>query len=197
MRKLLGIILTFILITVTGLSAYADSQTAVEILTARVENGVVTMNAKIENPVENQQLTVMAAVYKNDSFDYNNIAYINQYDYTENKIITFKYGQWADLDEIYALKVGGTDIDKPAFFLLNAQSGTIAYGDVDCDGKITANDSAFTLQYVLNPTSVELEEQQLSRARVNGNEIISAKEAACILQKVLNNAYKFVVEEGL
>lgn len=192
MKKLFGTILTVFIANLMCFSVYAKGP-AVEILNAQAENNAVTFNAKITDPVENQQLTVVVAAYENGRFDYDSIVYINQYAYTQEEI-SFEYAQWADTDKVYAIKVGGTDIEEPAYLLLDTEDNTLLYGDVDSDGVITANDSVLTLQYVLNPNSVELSQTQLQAAGVNGSIVLSANDSACILQKALNNAYKFVVE---
>lgn len=67
-------------------------------------------------------------------------------------------------------------------------------GDVDLSGEVTANDSALTLQYVLNPSAVSLSEQAIANAKVRDGSITAANSAE-ILQKALVKSYKFSIEE--
>lgn len=63
-------------------------------------------------------------------------------------------------------------------------------GDVNCDGEIKADDSALTLQYVLNKSSVKISNQGLRNAQVADGEI-DASFSAAILQKALVSTFKF------
>ncbi len=55
---------------------------------------------------------------------------------------------------------------------------TRIYGDVTMDGEITAADAALVLAHVLG--KIEMSEEQIIRARVTGNKIITANDAAAI-----------------
>ena len=77
---------------------------------------------------------------------------------------------------------------------LNANSSEVLLGDVNCDGIITAADSALLLQYVLD-SQTPITPQGHINAKVEASDIYTANAAACILQKALNTAYKFPVEQ--
>lgn len=66
------------------------------------------------------------------------------------------------------------------------------YGDVNYDGKLTADDAAKTLQHTL---SSMFDEATIKKADVNADNKITAEDAAMILQKVLDSSYVFPVEK--
>jgi hypothetical protein len=66
------------------------------------------------------------------------------------------------------------------------------YGDVNYDGKLTADDAAKTLQHTL---SAMFDETTIKKADVNADNKITAEDAAMILQKVLDSSYVFPVEK--
>lgn len=89
----------------------------------------------------------------------------------------------------------GVRYNRAEFSNIKLETPTSAtlWGDVDLSGDITANDAAITLQYVLNPTAINLSEQALSNATIR-NGVITAANAADILQKALVKTFKFAVE---
>ncbi|MCD7855447.1 MAG: dockerin type I domain-containing protein [Clostridiales bacterium] len=64
-------------------------------------------------------------------------------------------------------------------------------GDVDQSGKITANDAAVLLQYIIGSTANEEWAVVNEVADVNNDEVVDAADAAKILAKVLNAAVSF------
>jgi hypothetical protein len=72
------------------------------------------------------------------------------------------------------------------------------YGDVTCDGIVTAADAAAVLQKALNSSyKVKVEYCVIDAkkyADVNNDGIYTANDAANILQKVLNSSYKMPCE---
>ncbi len=66
-------------------------------------------------------------------------------------------------------------------------------GDANCDGIVNAADSAFVLQYVLNPQAITMTPQGLINSRVTKDGITAAA-AAAILQKALLSTFEFEVE---
>jgi hypothetical protein len=71
---------------------------------------------------------------------------------------------------------------------------TTLLGDANCDGVITASDAALVLQYVLSSDSSLMTEQGFKNARVIDSDTYVANNAAYILQKTLDNSFKFPVE---
>lgn len=73
----------------------------------------------------------------------------------------------------------------------------VILGDADRNGSIGVNDAALTLKYVLdNSTSSDMSdtEYQLTAADVDGDGVITAKDASCIFSKALNKNFKFSYE---
>ena len=71
------------------------------------------------------------------------------------------------------------------------------WGDVDGNGVVEANDAALTLQYTLRPeqvTGFDSTVANVSDGTVDG--VINAYDAALILQKSLDNSFKFPFEKG-
>ena len=59
-------------------------------------------------------------------------------------------------------------------------------GDVDLDGKLTATDSSFALQYTLAGEQTGFTDEQIKAADYDEDKIVTATDAAFILQKVLD-----------
>lgn len=74
-------------------------------------------------------------------------------------------------------------------------NAAVKYGDVNLDGVVTASDASVVLQYVLNQDSIEFTADQMAAAGVLGGTTLTSSDAATILSKVLNNDFKFAVEE--
>lgn len=64
-------------------------------------------------------------------------------------------------------------------------------GDVDQNGRITANDAAAVLQYVLNPNMEVGKGWNIEQGDVDDSGVIEINDAVQILNKVLNSSYKF------
>lgn len=80
----------------------------------------------------------------------------------------------------------------------SATTGSLLYGDVNTDNRITADDAATILQKTLN-SSYRMSVQDktdnwMKYADVSADGLISADDAATILQKTLNSAYKMPAE---
>lgn len=73
-------------------------------------------------------------------------------------------------------------------------AANVLLGDVDCDGLITAGDSATLLQYVLDPASVVISEEGLVNAKVNNDPQFTAATVSEISQKALDSSYVFPIE---
>lgn len=73
----------------------------------------------------------------------------------------------------------------------------IVYGDADNDGELTANDSAYVIQKVLNGLSIMPIEDKtndwMRYINVDGDDQLTSSDAAFILQKVLVDSFKFSI----
>lgn len=90
--------------------------------------------------------------------------------------------------DAYWTNIGQTLIDEIANY---GSVSKVELGDVDLDGTVTANDSSYALQHVLNPNALNLSADALKAAEVDGTEGVSANDSVCILQKVLVQNYEF------
>ena len=77
---------------------------------------------------------------------------------------------------------------------VNANAVEGLWGDANCDGMVTANDAALTLQFVLTNDKSLMPAQGINNIMVIDADTLTANNAALILQKALNNEYKFPVE---
>ncbi len=68
------------------------------------------------------------------------------------------------------------------------------WGDWDNDGILTATDASLTLQYVLTPELMNATDDQIAKAKVLGDDFVSASDAGAILQKSLDETVVFPVE---
>ncbi len=75
----------------------------------------------------------------------------------------------------------------------SAVKDKIPYGDVNYDGRLTAEDSAIVLQYTLNKFG-NFDEEKLKRADVDANGVVNAADSSQILQKVLVSGFMFKAE---
>lgn len=67
-----------------------------------------------------------------------------------------------------------------------------AYGDVNCDGKVTPHDAKLVLQAVAG--SLSLNDDQQKSADVTGDGKVSANDSAVIMQYIVGLISKFPVE---
>ncbi len=86
-------------------------------------DGNITLECSVENASANQQLSVMVVKYNDDeTFDYDNVTYYNQLDYSNNFNLTFNAG--VNDNGTYALRVGGTGISSPEYVVLSYEDVT-------------------------------------------------------------------------
>ncbi len=69
----------------------------------------------------------------------------------------------------------------------------VLYGDIDCNGVVSAADALEGLKFVVGKAT--LSEQQTLNGDVDGNGVISAADALLILHKVVGNIQSFPVEQ--
>lgn len=194
--KLLFLIAAFCIINT--ISAFA-ADTTISLQSAVLQNNNIVIKGKIENAVENQQITIMATDVYNDSYNKNGIFYIDQQDAELNEsgafTVSFNISKVLSNESVYIVRVGGTNINTPAQMIITTGDETkILLGDVNLDGLITADDAAITLQEVLYHLDY-LTEKQLAAMKVTKSDVITSDNAANILVKALNSMYIFPVEQ--
>ncbi len=103
--------------------AGVNSETEITITDAELDSsGNITLKCSAANAADNQQLSIMVVKYDDGSFDYDNIAYYNQVDYTSDFEITFNASIYDK--GTYALRVGGTGVSEPVYVLLSYENVT-------------------------------------------------------------------------
>lgn len=207
MKKFISALLAGIMLTTSCVSVYADdAKTTVNIATAKYDktSDKVTVTGKIENSSESQSITVMSTGIKDNTYDTDQIIYIDQNDNVSvdengNFSLSFALSDSAVKEARYYVRIGGNNIDNPAYmaFLFSDDAATILYGDVDNDGSITAKDAKLLLEYVLDPSKANITEAGFKNAQIYEEKIdkFTAKEVAALLQKALDVTYKFPVEQ--
>lgn len=194
--KLLFLIAAFCIISTV--SAFA-ADTTISLQSAVLQNNNIIIKGKIENAVENQQITIMATDVYNDSYNKDGIFYIDQQDAELDEsgafTVSSNISKVLSNESVYIVRVGGTNINTPAQMIITTGDETkILLGDVNLDGLITADDAAITLQEVLYHLDY-LTEKQLAAMKVTKSDVITSDNAANILVKALNSMYIFPVEQ--
>lgn len=194
--KLLFLIAAFCIISTV--SAFA-ADTTISLQSVVLQNNNIVIKGKIENAVENQQITIMATDVYNDSYNKDGIFYIDQQDAELDEsgafTVSSNISKVLSNESVYIVRVGGTNINTPAQMIITTGDETkILLGDVNLDGLITADDAAITLQEVLYHLDY-LTEKQLAAMKVTKSDVITSDNAANILVKALNSMYIFPVEQ--
>lgn len=194
--KLLFLIAAFCIISTV--SAFA-ADTTISLQSVVLQNNNIIIKGKIENAVENQQITIMATDVYNDSYNKDGIFYIDQQDAELDEsgafTVSSNISKVLSNESVYIVRVGGTNINTPAQMIITTGDETkILLGDVNLDGLITADDAAITLQEVLYNLDY-LTEKQLAAMKVTKSDVITSDNAANILVKALNSMYIFPVEQ--
>ncbi|GEM_PF-2093691 len=197
-KQLIFLIITFSILSVISVFA---ANTAITLDSAVLEDKTITVTGSIQNPVSNQQITLMATdLLSGGGYNADGIFYINQTDAlldSEGAFkVSFNIDEMLDSDNIYIIRVGGTNIFNPAQMILTSLGGEgeVLLGDVNQDGKITASDAALTLQNVLYRLDY-LTQKQIEAMKVTKSDIITSDNAANILAKALDSMYIFPVNQ--
>ena len=197
-KQLIFLIITFSILSVISVFA---ANTAITLDSAVLEDKTITVTGSIQNPVSNQQITLMATdLLSGGGYNADGIFYINQTDAlldSEGAFkVSFNIDEMLDSDNIYIIRVGGTNIFNPAQRILTSLGGEseVLLGDVNQDGKITASDAALTLQNVLYRLDY-LTQKQIEAMKVTKSDIITSDNAANILAKALDSMYIFPVNQ--
>lgn len=99
-----------------------------------------------------------------------------------------------EIEQIRLVRTAAGNVYFDNIKLMNLEtspSETFIYGDVDNDGRVTANDAALTLAYVRNKDLDLTAEQKKAMLLKDDNTLITATNAAKILKKAKNSAYEF------
>jgi lysophospholipase L1-like esterase len=101
-------------------------------------------------------------------------------------------GEYTVVDEYWS-KLGNEMIEK-----LKSATPTVTstLGDVNGDGKVTAEDAQLTLSFVRDPKSVEVTAEGIENMKVTSDGDITSYNAACIDKKANDSSYKFEVESA-
>lgn len=206
MKRLVSALLAGVMLTVGSASVYAADETTVSISAASYNSSTkkVEVTGNVQNMNASQILTVMSTGVAEGDVDVNQIIYIDQNEevsFSEDGSFSLKFSLSDKAQEgmRYFVKIGGSNISNPACMAFEFKSNggvTIIYGDVTNDGKVDVNDAAVLLNYVLDPSSVEITSEGFANAQIKTQKIeaFTAEHAAMILQKALNSTYKFPVE---
>lgn len=161
------------------------------------ENSNITIDGSVSDLAKEQQISFIITPIKDGVIDPLNTVYIDQF--TVNSY-NFSVSVPAEIDlenGLYAARIGGENIDKPHYLIINKKSDTntdIMLGDVNGDKQITSADSSLVLQYVLNKSAVDFSQQQLYNANVTSGTQIDSSCAAWILAKTLISTTVFPAE---
>jgi hypothetical protein len=159
-------------------SVFADDS-EVTITKAVIDsNNTVTLNCNITNAVENQQISVMVIKFSNGTLDYDNVVYVDQFDYTNNFSVTFKINVSNIKD--YVVRVGGSNISKPVYSAINKETGSLK-GDINGDGRVTATDAMVVAQLV---SGKRTNTEWYNISDINGDGRVTATDAMMIAQYV-------------
>ena len=168
--------------------------------------GKVTVTGTVTNSSDSQIMTIMSTGIKENTFDTEQIVFIDQKDnveLTEKGEFSFDFAlsDTAQLGTRYFVRIGGSNVSSPAYMAFNFSQSSgelvIVYGDVTADGVVTVDDASVLLKYVLDPSSVNITDAGFKNAQVRKQEVKSftAEDAAMILQKAINTEFKFPAEK--
>ena len=106
-------------------------QAAVTLEDAVLENGILRISGSVDSLGIDPQLTLTITPLSDGSYDLNKIVYIGQQP-IYGSIFTIEFPLTLD-DGYYVARVGGSDIEKPRFILINRKGSEykILFGDVD------------------------------------------------------------------
>lgn len=195
-KTLLFLIVTFCIFNIVTVLA---AETVITLDSAVLNGSTITVSGKLQNAVDNQQISFMATDILDNTYNKDGIFYMDQQtamlDADGNFKVSFNINKLLSDESIYIVRFGGTNIITPAQMLITTGAETeLILGDVNLDGNITAADAALTLQNVLYQIDY-LTEKQIKAMRVTKSEVITSDNAAQILAKALDAMYVFPVNQ--
>lgn len=195
MKKILFITIIFTLCAAMQYTIYC-AETSINITcTRQTDTNTVTVTGNILNAVNNQKFAVMMSKSENGIYDPGEIIYFGTveptFDNNNSFTIELKTNYSINADSEYLIRIGGENISTVETKILGYE---LSYGDIDGDYIITASDAAMVFAYVLDKSRSPLTDTQLKKASVSGLNVLSAADAACILNKAQDYSYIFPVE---
>ena len=174
-----------LLCTLLSVFALCTSVYAAEAEITRAEQGTageITVECTLSDAAAGRGVTVLACEY-NDTTYSKDIIYIDQFDanVTDNKFsFTFKPAQWTDKAKAYIVRVGGEDIDTPAYRVIAFYGvGVFSAGDINGDGAVDELDARLLLAYISN--TAYLSPEQLAAADVHADSSVDMLDVIEIL----------------
>ncbi len=209
MRRFYSFFISMIMfITSMGICVSADTLPSISIKEAvQLEDKSIYLSGKITNPVENQEVTIIAIKGENGEYNENNSIYVDQQNSIVNKdgtfSLTFNPKVSLDYNSEYIVKVGGTSVENSVSMKIQlGEEGDVKlyFGDSNGDGVITVDDASLALQYVLTKSKVNekylKDEDFVKRMNVTGENAITSKQVSLILQRALiGESFKFPVSQ--
>jgi len=211
--KKIAFFLAMLLSFVCGVSPVFAKTEIILIGSAVDDGGLVTVTGRIKEPSGYQRYTASVVKYKEtDGYVYklSDAVHIGTYESAEvalnNGIFTFSFKGNLEDNEKYLIRIGGSDAvmkekelgvmgEDPGPGVENPPTADYVLGDVNGDGKVKAEDASLLLQFVLDKDSVPKEitesDNFFERCNVTGGEELTASQVAYILQKALNENFKF------
>lgn len=208
MKKLISAFLTGVILTVSSSFVYAaDGATTIALNTAAYDKTTSKVNVEctVTDAAASQSITVMSTGINNNTYNVDDIVYIDQFDNakigTDNKYsFSFALSDSADVttagNTSYCVRIGGTNVAEPVYMAIIFTGGgveTVLLGDVNDDKKVDINDAVALLEYVQKGGDQIKNKKNVQFYKENKT-TLTAKEASMIVQKVLNSSYKFPAE---
>lgn len=206
MKKILTSLVFIATIIASSVNIFADeavsSSTVIESASYDTATKEVTVTGKVQITNENQNITVMTTGIVNDTYNLDEILFLNQYKEVVladgSFEVSFKLAEGTNADARYLVRVGGIGTPALMAFSMDGSGGfTVLYGDVNNDGVVNYDDASLLLQYVLDKDNTVVTKNGLKNAQIEKETIteFSAKHASMILQKVLDSGnYVFPAE---
>ncbi len=182
MKKLLF----FMLSILTAFSLYTAVLAAeVEITKAEQDlSGNIKVECTLNDASAGENITVLACEYNDASYS-KDIIYIDQFnaDVTDKKFnFTFHPASWTNAEKAYIVRVGGADIDTPAYRIIAFYGVKVfSAGDINGDKVVDELDAKLLLGYISN--TVYLSREQLEAADVRADNNINMLDVIEILNK--------------
>ncbi|MCD8215830.1 MAG: hypothetical protein LUC97_09355, partial [Clostridiales bacterium] len=137
---------------VTAFADDTDTSPSIDVdtMTATIDDsGNVTLTCTINNPVEEQQISIMVAEYTEASgVDFDNPIYLNQYDYDSDAgSFTTTFNVDVSSDKTYVCRVGGTNITTAVYIYISENTAVVINGDVNTDGNVNRSDLILMRRY--------------------------------------------------
>lgn len=205
MKKVICGLIFIVALSFCCVSAFAV--TSISLDSAKINDGMVTVNGRITEPSNYQRYTAVVLKYKESGeYTLSDAVYIGQKEKEEvslnNGVFSFKFKGNFGNGEKYVVRIGGSNVPEPSKTDLkegtgeeNPTPGAFVLGDVNGDGVVLVDDASILLQFVLDEEKVSPEiknsENFFERSNVTGGEELTAETVSNILQKALKPDFEF------